>query len=46
MARSPIVTLARIVAPEPMEAPFLISVGSTFQSASVWSFPSAAVARG
>ena len=46
MARSPMVTLARIVAPEPMEAPLFTSVGSTFQSASVWSLPSAAVARG
>ena len=40
MAFSPMVTLARMVEPEPMEAPFLTRVGSTFQSASVCSLPS------
>ena len=34
IAFSPTVTLARIVAPVPMDAPFLITVRSTFQSAS------------
>ena len=37
MAFSPMVTLARIVAPVPMDAPFLMTVRSTFQSASVCS---------
>src|SRR5216683_802550 len=46
IAFSPIVTFARIVAPEPIEAPFLTSVGSTFQSLSVCNSPSGAVARG
>ena len=38
MAFSPIVMLERIVAPDPMDAPFLITVRSTFQSASVCRF--------
>src|SRR5258708_31664032 len=42
---SPMVTLARIVAPVPMDAPDLITVCSTFQSASVCNCPFA-VARG
>jgi len=42
----PMTTLERIVDPDPMEAPFFTSVGSTFQSASVCNFPSFAVARG
>src|SRR5206468_7904292 len=45
-APSPIVTFARIVAPEPMEAPCLTSVGSTRQSLSVCSPPCGLVARG
>ena len=32
MARSPMVTFERMVAPDPMEAPFLTSVVSTVQS--------------
>jgi hypothetical protein len=36
-AFSPIVMLQRIVAPEPMEAPRLTSVGTTAQSSSVCS---------
>ena len=40
MAFSPMVMLERMVAPEPMEAPFLMTVRSTFQSASVCRFPS------
>src|SRR6185312_11909176 len=35
IAFSPTTTLQRIVAPDPMEAPFLITVDSTRQSASV-----------
>ena len=35
MAFSPMLVLERIVAPEPMDAPFLMTVRSTFQSASV-----------
>src|SRR5271157_6025192 len=46
IAFSPIVTRERIVAPEPIEAPFLTTVSSTFQSASVCNWPSALVARG
>src|SRR6516162_130529 len=46
MARSPITTFDRIVAPEPIDAPFLTSVGSTFQSLPVCSSPVAVVARG
>ena len=46
MACSPMMTFERIVAPDPIEAPFLTSVVSTFQSCSVWSSPSAVVARG
>src|SRR5947208_2344838 len=45
-APSPIVTFARIVAPEPMEAPCLTSVGSTRQSLSVCNPPCGLVARG
>ena len=33
MAFSPIVTLARMVDPDPIDAPFFTKVGSTFQSA-------------
>ena len=40
IAFSPTVVFERIVEPEPMEAPFLITVRSTFQSASVCSLPS------
>ena len=43
---SPILMLERIVVPEPMEAPLLMTVRSTFQSASVCSFPSTVMARG
>src|SRR6185503_4606259 len=46
MARSPIVTLDKIVAPDPIEAPFLTSVFSTAQSSPVWSSPAGVVARG
>jgi hypothetical protein len=46
MARSPITTLARMVAPEPIDAPFFTSVRSTVQSASVCSAPVAVAARG
>src|SRR5271165_7579722 len=46
IAFSPIVNPERIVAPEPIEAPFLTTVRSTFQSASVCSAPTALVARG
>jgi len=46
MACSPMVTLASRVTLEPMEAPFLTTVGSTFQSTSVWRPPAALVARG
>src|SRR5437588_5392506 len=35
MAFSPMTTLERMVAADPMEAPFLTKVGSTFQSPSV-----------
>jgi len=45
-AFSPMTRFERIVAPEPMEAPFFTSVGSTFQSFSDWSSPSELVARG
>src|SRR5437667_498167 len=45
-AFSPMVILARIVAPEPIEAPLLTTVRSTFQSASVWSSPPLVVALG
>ena len=40
IAFSPMVTLARMVHPEPIEAPFLTNVRSTFQSASVCRPPS------
>ena len=46
IAFSPIVKFARIVAPEPIEAPRFTSVFSTCQSASVCSPPSGVVARG
>ena len=46
IAFSPMITLERIVEPEPIDAPFFTRVGSTFQSASVCNFPSFAVARG
>src|ERR1035441_405277 len=46
MAFSPTERLARMVAPDPIEAPFLMIVFSTFQSASVCKLPAAAVARG
>src|SRR6516225_4228274 len=46
MAFSPTLTRERIVAPEPIDAPFLTTVRSTFQSASVCSCPYAVVARG
>src|SRR5262249_17683526 len=46
IAFSPIVTLHKIVAPEPIEAPLQTLVFSTFQSASVCSPPLAAVALG
>ena len=39
MACSPMTTLERIVAPDPIDAPVCTSVGSTFQSCSVWSSP-------
>src|SRR2546427_8003765 len=45
-AFSPIVMLARMVAPEPIDAPARTSVGSTAQSFSVCRAPFAAVARG
>src|SRR5438128_11350954 len=45
-AFSPIVRLARMVAPEPIDAPFLTRVGSTVQSFSVCSSPLGEVARG
>lgn len=43
---SPIVTLASIVDPEPIEAPLFTKVVSTVQSASVCSMPSCDVALG
>src|SRR5208282_1153617 len=46
IAFSPMITFERIVAPEPIDAPRLTSVVSTFQSLSVWSSPPGAVARG
>src|SRR5580658_6122135 len=46
IACSPTTTLQRIVAPDPMDAPFWITVASTFQSFSVCSDPSSVVARG
>ena len=46
MACSPMVSLGRMVAPEPIDAPFFTSVGSTFQSFSVWRSPVGVVARG
>src|SRR2546428_4905387 len=45
-AFSPIVILARMVAPEPIDAPARTSVGSTFQSFSVCNAPLGVVARG
>ena len=46
IAFSPMMTLERIVAPDPIEAPRLTQVCSTFQSFSVRSCPAAVVARG
>src|SRR5579863_8618470 len=46
IAFSPIVKFARMVAPDPIEAPRFTSVFSTCQSASVCSPPSGVVARG
>ena len=46
IAFSPMTTFARIVAPEPIEAPFFTTVVSTFQSLSVCRPPPVAVARG
>ena len=46
MAFSPMQVLARMVAPEPIEAPFFTTVRSTCQSASVCKPPVAVVARG
>src|SRR5258708_3423773 len=46
IAFSPIVTLHRMVAPEPIEAPLQTLVFSTFQSDSVCRPPPATVARG
>ena len=46
IAFSPMTTFARIVEPEPIEAPCFTIVRSTFQSFSVCSSPSAVVARG
>ena len=46
MARSPIVTLASTVAPEPIDAPFLTTVYSTFQSSALCRSPEAVVALG
>src|SRR6266404_927241 len=45
IAFSPIVTLLRMVEPDPIEAPFFTNVFSTFQSASVCNAPPV-VARG
>src|SRR5947207_9760230 len=45
-AFSPIVMLARTVTPDPIEAPFLTSVGSMLQSCSVCNSPLRVVARG
>src|ERR1700722_215529 len=45
MAFSPMVRLGRMVAPDPIDAPFLTVVRSTFQSASVCNWP-LAVDRG
>lgn len=45
IAFSPMVTLARMVAPEPMDAPVCTQVGSTAQSRSVCRLPPV-VARG
>src|SRR5438093_12370809 len=46
IAFSPTMMLLSIVEPEPIDAPLLITVFSTFQSASVCSSPDAVVARG
>src|SRR4030065_1555152 len=46
IAYSPIVTPARMVALEPMDAPFLTRVGTTFQSSSVCVLPPIVVERG
>src|ERR1700694_3768048 len=46
MEFSPTTTLQRMVAPEPMDAPRLMTVDSTRQSLSVWNSPSGVVARG
>src|SRR5208283_672982 len=46
MAFSPMVTLLRIVEPDPMDAPFRTKVLSTFQSASVCNSPVGVVERG
>ena len=40
IAFSPMLVFERIVAPEPMDAPFFMTVRSTFQSASVCRSPS------
>src|SRR5437667_12713709 len=45
-AFSPIVMLARTVTPDPIEAPFLTSVGSMLQSCSVCNSPPRVVAGG
>src|SRR5271169_4742097 len=46
IALSPMVTLLKIVDPEPIDAPLRTIVFSTFQSASVLRSPSTVVARG
>ena len=46
IAPSPMVTPAKIVAEDPIEAPFFTRVGTTFQSVSVCKAPSELVARG
>src|SRR3990172_5718895 len=46
IAFSPIVTLLNIVAPDPTDAPFFTTMGSTFQSDSVCNSPDDVVARG
>ena len=46
MAFSPMTTFERIVDPDPIDAPFLTMVASTFQSFSVCSSPVGVVDRG
>src|SRR3989304_4883580 len=46
IAFSPIVTLLSMVAPDPTDAPFFTTIGSTFQSFSVCNSPEDVVARG